>query len=87
MGRNLRSLKRRHGTTRADLYTARLSFYLSLSHYLFFSLARYRITRLDLWEYFGVWNIQPMSFRDVEAKDCLAFVYMDRHTCLRRELQ
>jgi len=36
MGRNLRSLKRRHGTTRADLYTARLSFHLSL--FLSFSL-------------------------------------------------
>jgi len=69
----------------APICTPRVSLSTSLSLSLPLLLSRYRITRLDLWEYFGVWNIQPMSFHDVEAKDCLAFVYMDRHTCLRRE--
>lgn len=83
-GRNLRSLKRRHGTTRADLYTARLSstiilFSLPLSSlfltplslclsFLSLHFARYRVTRLDLWQYFESENIQPVSFRDVKAK-------------------
>jgi len=54
MGRNLRSLKRRHGTTRADLYTASLFLGLSLFFLTFSSLfTRYRVTRLNLWECFA----------------------------------
>lgn len=80
MGRNLRSLKRRHGTTRADLYTARLpptiilflplplflSLLSPLSAYLFFRpVSRYAFRFMGI---LRSENIQPMSFRDVEAK-------------------
>lgn len=86
IGRNLRSLKRRHGTTRADLYIASLPLPLP-PPYLSFSLSHW--VSCYAFRFMGILqseNIQPVSFRDVKAQKTVSQLCIrTRRTLLRRE--